>query len=109
LFDGRAHGGGHDCTVQPSVEPCCGALDQSMSVSATTHVNFRGQARAALEFYRAVFGGEISIATYADIHSVDDHARADDVAFGRLDAPSGSDAGCRIRRRSIDVRCGVAP
>jgi PhnB protein len=60
-----------------------------MSVSATTHVNFRGQARQALEFYKSVFGGEISIATYADIHAVEQAAQADHVAFGRVDAPNG--------------------
>jgi PhnB protein len=60
-----------------------------MSVTTTAHVNFRGQAREALVFYGSVFGGEPAIATYADIHSVEDPAQADHVAFGRLDAPSG--------------------
>lgn len=60
-----------------------------MSVSATTHVNFRGQAREALEFYKSVFGGEIAIATYADIHAVEEPAQAKQVAFGRVDAPNG--------------------
>lgn len=60
-----------------------------MSVTTTTHVNFRGRAREALEFYRSVFGGEVTIATYSDIHAVEDPAQADHVAFGRLDAPSG--------------------
>lgn len=60
-----------------------------MSVSTTTHVNFRGQAREALEFYQSVFGGEIQIATYSDIHAVEEPAQTDHVAFGRVDAPNG--------------------
>lgn len=60
-----------------------------MSVTTTTHVNFRGQAREALDFYQSVFGGEISIATHADIHAVEEPAQADNVAFGRVDAPNG--------------------
>lgn len=60
-----------------------------MSVTTTAHVNFRGQAREALEFYRSVFGGEISLATYTDIHSVEEPAQADHIAFGRVDAPRG--------------------
>jgi PhnB protein len=60
-----------------------------MSVTTTAHVNFRGQAREALEFYQSVFGGELSIATYTDIHAVEVPAQADHVAFGRLDAPNG--------------------
>lgn len=60
-----------------------------MSVAATPHVNFRGQARGALEFYASAFGGEATIATYADIHAVEEPAHANDVAFGRVDAPNG--------------------
>jgi uncharacterized glyoxalase superfamily protein PhnB len=33
-----------------------------------------------------VFGGHISIATYADIHSAEDPAQTDQVAFGRVAA-----------------------
>ena len=60
-----------------------------MSISTTPHVNFRGQAREALAFYESVFGGETSIATYEDIHAVENADQADHVAFGRIDAPSG--------------------
>lgn len=62
-----------------------------MSITATAHINFRGDAREALEFYQSVFGGDLSIATYADIRSVEDPAQADQVAFGRLAAPNGFD------------------
>jgi len=37
-----------------------------MSVQAVTHINFNGQARAALSFYHAVFGGQIMLVTYQD-------------------------------------------
>ena len=60
-----------------------------MSISTTPHVNFRGQAREALAFYQSVFGGETSIATYEDIHAVENPGHAHHVAFGRVDAPSG--------------------
>ena len=62
-----------------------------MTVQTTTHVNFRGDARSALEFYQSVFGGDISIATYADIHAVEDPSQTDQVAFGRVTAPNGFD------------------
>jgi uncharacterized glyoxalase superfamily protein PhnB len=35
-----------------------------MSVTNTPHINFRGDARQALEFYHSVFGGQLMIATY---------------------------------------------
>lgn len=62
-----------------------------MSVQTTTHVNFRGQARETLRFYQSVFGGEIALATYADIHTVEDPSQSEHIAFGRVTAPSGFD------------------
>ncbi len=62
-----------------------------MGVTTTAHINFRGDARQALEFYQSVFGGDLSIATYADIHSAEDPAQAGQVAFGRVTAPNGFD------------------
>ncbi|HET6188574.1 MAG TPA: VOC family protein [Trebonia sp.] len=62
-----------------------------MTVSTTSHVNFRGQAREALSFYQSVFGGDLSLATYTDIHSVESPEQADHIAFGRVKAANGFD------------------
>ena len=37
-----------------------------MSITTTTHLNFRGQAREALDRYAAVFGGEVLAFTFAE-------------------------------------------
>ena len=37
-----------------------------MSVATVTHLNFRGDARAALTFYQSVFGGDLAVVTYPD-------------------------------------------
>ena len=60
-----------------------------MSVTTTAHVNSRGAAREMLEFYRGAFDGELVVATYTDIHAVEDPAQADQVAWGQVEAPSG--------------------
>ena len=60
-----------------------------MSVNVTNHLNFRGDARAALEFYQSVFGGEIVIVTYKDAHNVQEPAEADQVMWGQVAAPNG--------------------
>lgn len=39
-------------------------------ITTTTHLNFRGDARVALEFYGSVFGGQIAAITFADAHNV---------------------------------------
>jgi PhnB protein len=60
-----------------------------MTIKTTTHLNFRGQARAALEFYRDVFGGELAAITYADAHAVQSPDEADQVMWGQVTADNG--------------------
>ena len=60
-----------------------------MSVTTTTHLNFRGDARAALTFYRTVFGGELTVISYADAHSVGDPAEADQIMWGQVQGDNG--------------------
>ncbi|MGW1991668.1 VOC family protein [Embleya sp. NPDC001921] len=60
-----------------------------MSVKSVTHLNFRGEARAALEFYRSVFGGDIAVVTYGDTGNVSDPAEAGQVMWGQVVADNG--------------------
>lgn len=60
-----------------------------MSVQTVTHLNFAGEAREALEFYRSVFGGETAISTYADFGMPADAPGATCVVFGQLTAENG--------------------
>lgn len=60
-----------------------------MSVSVTNHLNFRGDARAALEFYRSIFGGELNAVTYEQAHNVQDPTDADRIMWGQVAAENG--------------------
>ncbi len=60
-----------------------------MSVTTTTHLNFRGQAREALDLYASIFGGEVIAFTYADAHVDTDDAVGDQLMWGGLQAPNG--------------------
>ncbi|MGN6273939.1 MAG: VOC family protein [Protaetiibacter sp.] len=60
-----------------------------MSIVTTTHLNFRGDARAALEFYQSVFGGDLSITTYGDLGMPKELPGSDSVVFGRLESADG--------------------
>ncbi|MEV5888517.1 VOC family protein [Nonomuraea fuscirosea] len=60
-----------------------------MSVKSVLHVNFRGEARAALEFYRSVFGGDLGVVTYKDAGTVADPAEADQVMWGQVAGSNG--------------------
>ncbi|MDR8413736.1 VOC family protein [Nonomuraea sp. 3-1Str] len=60
-----------------------------MSVQSVTHLNFRGDARAALEFYQSVFGGHLSVVTYKDAGNPQDAAEADQVMWGQVVSDRG--------------------
>lgn len=60
-----------------------------MSVHAVTHLNFRGEARAALTFYQSAFGGDLAVVTYKDAGNVQEPAEADQVMWGQVAADSG--------------------
>ncbi len=60
-----------------------------MSIATTTHLNFRGDARAALEFYQSVFGGHIVIATYGDFGMPKEAPGAENVVFGQVETADG--------------------
>ena len=68
-----------------------------MSITTTTHLNFRGTARQALEFYRSVFGGEVTVATYGQFGMPEEVPGFDKVVFGQLSSPAG------IRLMAYDI------
>lgn len=60
-----------------------------MSITTTPHLNFHGDARAALEHYGSVFGGAVTIATYGDFGMPQDAPGADRVVFGLVESADG--------------------
>lgn len=60
-----------------------------MSINTVAHINLRGNARAALDFYRSVFGGDLAAVTYADAHNVQSPDEADQVMWGQVTSAEG--------------------
>ncbi|MFJ4274525.1 VOC family protein [Streptomyces coelicoflavus] len=60
-----------------------------MTAKAVTHLNFRGDAREALTFYQAAFGGDVTLVTYKDAGDVQEPAEADQVMFGQVATADG--------------------
>jgi PhnB protein len=60
-----------------------------MAVMTTTHLNFRGAAREALDFYQSVFGGRAVAVTYKDAGNVQNESEADWVMWGEVVADNG--------------------
>lgn len=60
-----------------------------MTVQLTPYLNFRDDTRQAMEFYRSVFGGELTVSTFADFHASDDPAERDKVMHAQLVTANG--------------------
>ena len=60
-----------------------------MTIAVTPHLNFHGNARQALEFYQAVFEGELVLTTYADAGVPKDAPIADMIMWGQVTTASG--------------------
>lgn len=71
-----------------------------MGFTVTTHLNFNGQARAALDFYKAVFEGQQTILTYDAMGHPEIAAAPDQVMWGQV----ATDDGFRIM--AFDVQAG---
>jgi PhnB protein len=60
-----------------------------MSVSTAPHLNFRGDARQALEFYQKASGGDLAVITYRDMGDVENPDEADQVVWGQVRGANG--------------------
>jgi len=68
-----------------------------MGTTLNPYLNFRGNAREAMEFYKGVFGGELTISTFAEFHASSDPSEAELVMHADLEGPGG------IRLMGADV------
>ncbi|QTE30934.1 VOC family protein [Pengzhenrongella sicca] len=60
-----------------------------MTITTVAHLNLRGTARAALEFYASVFGGDLVAVTYADAGNVARPDEADQLMWGQVTSDAG--------------------
>lgn len=58
-----------------------------MSSRLNPYISYNGNAREALEYYKGVFGGDLTISTFADFGMAD--AGADKVMHGQLETTDG--------------------
>ena len=59
-----------------------------MSTRLNPYLNFRDTTRQAMEFYRDVFGGELTMNTFAEFGQADT-PNADNIMHGSLETTSG--------------------
>jgi len=60
-----------------------------MSTILNPYINFRGQAKEAGEFYRSVFGGELTVSTFDEFQMPTEPGEGDLVMHSQLTTPGG--------------------
>ena len=60
-----------------------------MASRLNPYINFRSTARQAMEFYKSVFGGELTLSTFAQGGMPHEPAEADLIMHGQLETPKG--------------------
>lgn len=60
-----------------------------MAVKLNAYLSFKSNAREAMEFYREVFGGELSVQTFKDLNASQDPAEDELVMHSQLDGDHG--------------------
>lgn len=60
-----------------------------MPTRLNPYLNFRDTTRQAMEFYHSVFGGELTLNTYADFHASEDPAEQDKIMHSQLETEGG--------------------
>src|SRR6266516_1637318 len=69
----------------------------AMGTTLNAYLNFRGNAREAMEFYNGVFGGTLTISTFAELQASSDPSEDQLVMHADLETPGG------IRFMAADV------
>jgi PhnB protein len=77
-----------------------------MASRLNPYLNFRGQAREALEFYESVFGGDVAISTFGQFGDPPAGSKATDVMHGQLDTPMGFTLMCSDVPGSMELTPG---
>lgn len=57
-----------------------------MQTRLNPYLSFRDNARQAMEFYQSVFGGELTMNTFAEFHASEDPSEADKIMHAMLEA-----------------------
>ena len=79
-----------------------------MAVTLNPYLNWRGDARAAMEFYQSIFGGELTVSTFGEAGMEVDPSEVDQVMHSQLVTDNGltlmgSDAPMHIEGSAYSV------
>ncbi len=60
-----------------------------MPTKLNPYISFRDNARDAMQYYQSVFGGNLTMSTFAEFQMADDPAEAEKIMHAQLDTDNG--------------------
>lgn len=78
-----------------------------MQSQLNPYLSFRDNARAAMEFYRTVFGGQLNMMTFKDYHASQDPAEDNKIMHAELRADNGIVFMASDTPNSMEYRAGT--
>lgn len=60
-----------------------------MAIRLNPYLSFRDEARQAMEFYRDVFGGQLTLSTFGELQASEDPTEKDKIMHAQLETPHG--------------------
>lgn len=60
-----------------------------MATRLNPYLGFQNDARQAMEFYQSVFGGDLTVSTFAELQASEDPAEQDLIMHAQLETPAG--------------------
>ena len=78
-----------------------------MKSQLNPYLSFRDNARQAMEFYRSVFGGKLTVSTFEEFHASQDPSEANKVMHAVLEAENGITFMAADTPNSMEFRPGT--
>ena len=63
--------------------------EAELTTRLNPYLSFKDEAREAMEFYHSVFGGELTLSTFAELQASEDPDEQDKIMHGMLETPEG--------------------
>lgn len=78
-----------------------------MTTRLNPYLNFRDNARQAMEFYHSIFGGDLTMNTYGEYQASQDPAEQDKIMHAMLETPNGFTLMASDTPNSMEYKAGT--
>lgn len=78
-----------------------------MQTQLNPYLNFKDNAREAMEFYRTVFGGKLTMSTFKEFHASQDASEDEKIMHSTLEAANGIVFMAADTPNSMEYRAGT--